>query len=46
MSTYLKDYVVDVLRIKGTNPTGILPLKEIFEDQKFIKIFHGCDSDL
>ena len=44
LSTVDKDYVIDtlVLRDKITQSE----LRDIFEDQTIVKIFHGSDSDL
>ena len=43
MSTYSKDYIIDVLRVKDKVTQEI---KDIFTNPQVIKIFHGCDSDI
>ena len=44
LSTLTKDYIIDVLRVRSQIKEALKLIG--FEDSHFIKIFHGCDSDL
>ena len=44
MSTAEKDYIVDALKLRSEIPKS--ELKQIFEDERIVKIFHGSDTDV
>jgi exosome complex exonuclease RRP6 len=49
LSTVNSDYLIDslVLRKEGIHSVeGETSLKSIFESEKYIKVFHGSDSDI
>ena len=43
MSTFAKDYVFDVIRLRSQFTDAF---RNIFADPNIVKILHGCDSDL
>ena len=42
LSTCDKDYIIDSLVLRSKT----IGLKELFTDNRFVKVFHGSDTDL
>lgn len=44
LSTYKKDYIIDSLQLRDNRLYD--PIRNIMENQKWIKIMHGGDTDI